>query len=82
MRLGQRGVTRGDIVTSTEAMEIIESYPQDKYLPCYLLLARHREKAIHIVVAVDAAGDNIRIVTAYEPDPREWDPSFRIRRKS
>jgi len=62
-------------------MEIIEAYPQDRFLLCYLLLAGREGKAIHVVVAVDVPGDNVRIVTVYEPDPREWDRSFKIRRK-
>ena len=82
MRLGHRRVTRGDIVASTESMEIIEAYPRDRFLPCYLLLAEREGKAIHVVVAVDVPDDNVRIVTAYEPDPHEWDSSFKIRRKS
>lgn len=65
-----------------QVCQIIEAYLRDRYLPCYLLLAQHEIKAIHMVVAVDMPSDNIRVVTAYEPDPREWDPSFKIRRKS
>lgn len=82
MRLEKRRVTREDIIASTESMEIIEAYPQDRFLPCYLLFAQREEKAIHVVVAVDVSGDNVRIVTAYEPGPHEWEPSFKIRRKS
>ncbi len=82
MRLGQRRITREQIVASIETLQIIEAYQEDRYLPCYLLFAEHENRAMHIVVAVDEPGDNVRVVAAYEPDPRQWDASFKIRRKS
>jgi hypothetical protein len=33
MRLVARAITRGAIVSTTDAYELIESYPDDKYLP-------------------------------------------------
>src|SRR6266571_5041501 len=39
-----------------------------KYLPSYLLLARHGEEAFHVLFAVDVEGDNVRVVTSYRPD--------------
>ncbi|MDH4327065.1 MAG: DUF4258 domain-containing protein [Nitrospira sp.] len=61
--------------------EIIESYPEDKYLPSYLILCRSDEGAAHLQIATDVPGDNVRIVTVYRPSPREWEPDFRTRRK-
>ncbi|MBN2208658.1 MAG: DUF4258 domain-containing protein [Candidatus Coatesbacteria bacterium] len=81
MRLGQRSITREQIIGSMETLQIIEKYRDDRYLPCCLVLARHEGEAMHIVVAVDEPGDNVRIVTAYEPGPDQWDASLKIRRK-
>ena len=62
--------------------ELVESYPDDKYLPSYLILARHDAEAFHILFAVDVQGDNVRVVTAYRPDPAEWQPDLKARRST
>jgi hypothetical protein len=62
--------------------EPVEAYPDDKYLPSYLVLGRHGSEAFHILFAVDVEGDNVRVVTAYRPDPAEWQPDLKARRRS
>jgi len=78
-RLPGRDLTREDILSAVDSLEIIEEYPEDKYLPSYLLLGAVRQQPLHLLAAADVAGDIIRIVTAYKPDPREWDGSYRRR---
>jgi hypothetical protein len=53
-----------------------------KYLPSYLLRSEYHGKIFHILYAVDVEGGNVRIVTAYRPNPEEWDEGFRSRRRS
>jgi len=79
MRLERRHISRQEIYDAMNSYEIIESYPEDKYLPSYLVIAADK---FHVLFATDVAGDNVRIVTAYRPDPDEWEPGFRKRRKS
>jgi hypothetical protein len=61
-------------------LEIIESYPQDKYLPSYPLEGDSSGTAFHVQIAADIEGENIRVVTMYIPDPDEWDERLRSRR--
>ena len=68
------------IVSSTGTYEVIEGYPGDKYLPSFLVLAREGAVAMHILFATDVAGINVRVVTAYRPDAREWDADLRKRK--
>ena len=82
MRLQDRFIARQRILKSVDTYEIIESYPADKYLPSYLVLARHGGEIFHVLFAVDVVGDNVRIVTAYRPNPDEWQPDLRTRRKT
>ena len=82
MRLQDRFIARQRILKSVDTYEIIESYPADKYLPSYLVLAQHGGEIFHVLFAVDVAGDNVRIVTAYRPNPDEWQPDLRRRRKT
>jgi hypothetical protein len=60
--------------------EIIEKYPDDKYLPSYLVRTEHQNDVLHILFAVDVKADNIRIITAYRPAIEDWEEGFRTRR--
>ena len=77
MRLERRHISRSEIIDAVDSYEIIEHYPNDKYLPSYLILAA---EAFHVLFATDIADDNVRVVTAYRPDPTEWQPNLRTRR--
>jgi hypothetical protein len=78
MRLERRHITRAEIIGAVDSYAIVEAYPEDKYLPSYLILA---DDAFHVLFAADVAEDNVRVVTAYRPDPEEWEPDLRRRRK-
>ncbi len=82
MRLKGRFITRQKILESISAFEIIETYPEDKYLPSYLIYSQHQGAVFHVLFAVDVAGDNVRIVTTYYPDAEEWEEDFKTRRRS
>ncbi|HKS23141.1 MAG TPA: DUF4258 domain-containing protein [Thermoanaerobaculia bacterium] len=77
MRLERRHISRREILEAVGSYEIIEDYPDDKYLPSYLILAA---EAFHVLFATDVADDNVRVVTAYRPDASEWQADLRTRR--
>jgi len=72
MRLKQRSLGSEILMKGADSLEIIESYPDDKYLPSFLLRGEFE-------TSVFQAG-NVRIVTMYIPAPEEWDSEFRTRR--
>jgi hypothetical protein len=80
MRLPGRYISREQILGAVDSYEIIESYPEDKYLPSYLLLATSPAVSFHALFAVDVEGDNVRVVTAYRPSPDEWEADLKTRR--
>jgi hypothetical protein len=82
MRLKGRFISRQKILESVSTFEIIEEYPEDKYLPSYLIYLQHQGTVFHVLFAVDLAGDNIRIVTAYYPNIEEWEEDLKTRRQS
>lgn len=82
MRLAGRFIPRELILAAVASYELVEAYPDDKYLPSYLILARHDQDAFHVLFAADVEGDNVRVVTAYRPDPGEWQPDLKTRRRS
>lgn len=80
MRMQGRYISREIILESVDTYEILESYPQDKYLPSYLVWASHAGQIFHVVYAVDVNDNNVRVVTAYRPDPERWDAQGKRRR--
>ena len=77
MRFVGRFIPRESILAAVDTFELVEAYPDDKYLPSYLLLGR---VAFHVLFAADVEGDNVRVVTAYRPDVAEWQDDLKTRR--
>jgi hypothetical protein len=80
MRLKGRFISRYALLISSPDYEIIEEYPDDKYLPSYLVRSEYEGNVLHILFAVDVKADNIRTITAYRSNLEEWEDGFRIRR--
>ena len=80
MRLEQRAVSV-EMLLNAASFEVIEPYPEDKYLPSYLVRLEWSGVVFHSQIATDVVGDNVRVVTMYVPDPAEWSEDFRVRRK-
>jgi hypothetical protein len=72
MRLEARFIPRQAVLDSVGEFQIIESYPDDKYLPSYLIYARHEGDIFHILFAADVPNQNVRVVTAYRPNREDW----------
>ena len=80
LRLQDRFVRREFILDAVDSYELVEAYPEDKYLPSYLVLARRPDDAIHVLFGVDVESPNVRVVTAYRPSPNEWSDDLKARR--
>jgi hypothetical protein len=80
MRLAGRYISRDELLGATESYEIIESYPEDKYLPSYLVWAASEGGPFHALFAAVVDGDNMRIVTAYRPNTDEWESDLKSRK--
>jgi len=80
MRMVQRGIPRKYITESVDDFEVIEAYPDDKYLPSYLIYSKYEDSVFHVLFAVDYEEDNVRVITAYYPDKAEWGENLKTRR--
>jgi hypothetical protein len=67
-------------VKGADSLEIIESYPGDKYLLSFLMRGEVEGQVFHAHIATDVEARNLRVVTMYLPAPEEWDSEFRNRR--
>jgi hypothetical protein len=81
MRLQGRFISRESILAGVESFEIIEEYPDDKYLPSFLVFAKTGEEVFHIHIAVDRQESQVRIITTYRPTPDRWQRGFRRRKR-
>jgi hypothetical protein len=71
-RAVERNIGEQEIRDAGRTATIIEDYPNDKYAPsCLLLGFTPNGRPLHIQVSY-AESDRLKIVTIYEPDPREW----------
>ncbi len=68
------------LITAVESLEIIEAYPDDKYLPSFLLRGEREGCVFHAQIAADVEGNNVRIVTIYIPNAEDWNAALRVRR--
>jgi hypothetical protein len=80
MRLKQRLLESEVLLKAVASLEIIESYPDDKYLPSFLVRGEFEGCVFHAQIATDMEALNVRIVTMYIPAPDEWDSECRTRR--
>jgi hypothetical protein len=73
----ERRIGLEDVRTVIAHGEVIQTYPDDKPYPSQLLLGWVGGKPLHVVVAEDSEDGILIVVTAYEPDPIQWDSGFK-----
>jgi hypothetical protein len=68
----ERNISEAEIRELSEAIEIVEDYPDDKYSPSSLILGfTQGNRALHLQIS-RIESDVIKIITLYEPDPEQW----------
>ena len=80
-RMFERSISEADVGHVLATGDVIVEYLDDQPYPSRLICGFAGERPLHVVVAYNAQNDEQVIITVYEPDPAQWDESFR-RRKS
>ncbi len=76
----ERMISPFDVRTVVQQGELVEDYPGDsRGHSCLILGQGVDERSIHIVCSPKT--DYLAIITAYIPDPREWEPDFKKRKR-
>lgn len=71
-RVVERNISEQEIREAGIKAEVVENYPDDKYSPSVLLLGfTATGRPLHFQVSY-AESPLTKIVTIYEPDPKEW----------
>lgn len=76
-RMFERRIDVADVRAVVAHGEVIQAYPDDKPYPSRLLLGWIGRRPLHVVVADDDEDGILIVVTAYEPDPVQWDSGFK-----
>ena len=75
-----RMITAAEVRSVIMRGEIVEDYPEDaRGHSC--LLAGSGDAGQNVHVACSPKDEYLAVITAYVPDPRDWEPNFRVRRQ-
>jgi hypothetical protein len=79
MRQTERGIDEYDIEDAicADRPEIIRNSPDHWRGPAVLILGWVHYRPLHIVCTIDTPPT---FVTCYHPDPKRWDPGFKVER--
>lgn len=77
-RLIQRNIMPQEVKSALMNGEIIEEYPKDYPFPSFLVLGYNDVSSpLHVVCSI--GNNQLFIITAYRPDPLQWDSRFKHR---
>ena len=79
-RMFERQISVDDVRQALATGETIEEYPEDVPYPSRLVLVSTGSRPIHVVAADNRKDEEVVVITAYEPDPAQWDWEFKRRR--
>jgi hypothetical protein len=79
-KLRERRIGAQDIEAGVQNGVIIEDYPDDPRGASCLILGRSGTRPLHVVCG-RLEDEQVLIITAYEPDPAEWESDWRTRRR-
>jgi hypothetical protein len=80
-RMFERRVSEENVRQVLESGEMIEDYSDEMPHPSGLISGKRGNRPLHIVVAENTRDGGLVVITVYEPDPSQWKPGFRNRRK-
>ena len=78
-RMFERKLSRDGVKSIVLEGEIIQSYPNDKPFPSYLILGYHNRNALHVVVGKNEESSECIVVTVYRPNTEKWSDDFKRR---
>jgi hypothetical protein len=82
--LAEDSLSAREVVSGVPASILVEEYPDFAKGHCALFLQQDiNGNPVHVVWGIPKGYDEpVVLVTAYRPDPRRWDRTYRMRLKS
>ena len=80
MNRPERMITSQEIEETIQWGDVIEDYPEDvRGNSCLMAADTSAGRTVHVVCSPKDA--YLAVITAYLPDPEQWDESLRVRRR-
>jgi hypothetical protein len=79
-RMFERKISAGNVRTVLQSGEMIEDYSDEMPAPGGLMLGKHGNRPLHVVMAENTKDKELVVITVYEPAPSQWKPGFRNRK--
>lgn len=79
-RMFARSIKTADVEAVLAGGETIEDYASDTPYPSRLVLGWVRGRPLHVVAAENQKDGETIVITAYEPDPAQWNAGFKRRK--
>ena len=80
-RMFERRISEEHVRRVLQHGEMIEDYSDEMTYPGGLMLGKHGQRPLHIVMAENTSEDEAIVITVYEPDPAQWKSNSRDRKK-
>ena len=80
-RMLERNISMEEIEQVVESGEVIEDYPDDEPFPSRLILGVPQNRPLHVVAADETDSDITHVITAYQPNPGQWEDDFKRRKR-
>lgn len=80
-RMFERRISDETVRQVLEHGEMIEDYSEEMLHPGGLMSGRRGRRPLHVVMAENTSEGEVIVITAYEPDPSQWKPGSRDRKK-
>ena len=77
----ERRVSVDNLRHVLQSGEMIEDYSEDMPAPGGLMLGKHGQRPLHVVMAENRKENELVVITVYEPDPSQWKAGFRNRKE-
>ncbi len=70
----ERNISEREMKEAFRGVELIEDYPDDRYLPsCLLFGMTKKQRPLHIVITRQERQDGcLFVITVYQPDEQKW----------
>ena len=80
-RMFERKISAGNVRQVLQSGEMIEDYSEDMTHPGGLMSGKRGQRHFHVIMAENTKDEELVVITVYEPDPSQWKPGFRDRKK-
>jgi len=80
-RMFERQISAGNVRQVLQSGEMIEDYSDDMPHPGGLMLGKHGQRSLHVVMAENTKDNELVVITVYDPDPSQWKAQFKGRKK-